>query len=446
MKLKDAEIIHFIGIGGIGTSSVAQILQKQKKTISGSDLNGSTLISTLKKKGFKITIGHNEKNIPKNCQLVIYSPAIPPENPELKAAKKRKIRTISYPEALGELSKGYFTIAIAGTHGKSTTTAITALILEKGGLDPTVVIGTKVREFKNQNFRIGKSKYLVLEACEYKDSFLHLNPNILAITNIEPDHLDYFKNFKNYKESFKKLAGKLKKSDKIIFNAKDKASAGIVKNLKAEKIPLILEGDILKITNKKNEQLVLAPGVPGQFNKSNSAIAALIGNLLGIPNKKIEQAVKSFSGTWRRMEEKKTNLKPTKFIDDYGHHPTEITVTLKAIRETHPKAKILCIFQPHQYSRTLKLLKDFGKSFKDSDQVIVPNIYQVRDKAEDILKVSTDKLVEEIKKNKTAAINGQGLEKTAEYIKKNHKKFDLIVTMGAGDISKIYTLLKPSSK
>lgn len=443
MKLKDAKFIHIIGIGGIGTSSVAQIFQTQKKTITGSDLNNSKLIAALKRKGFKITIGHSAKNIPKNCQLVIYSPAIPPDNPELKEAAKRKIRTISYPEALGELSKDYFTIAICGTHGKSTTTAMTALILEKGGLDPTVVIGTKVREFKNQNFRVGKSKYLILEACEYKDSFLHLNPDILAITNIEPDHLDYFKNFKNYKESFKKLA---KKSKKIIFNPKDKDSAEIVKNQQAELMPLNLDKNILKILSNKVEQLALSPGVPGQFNTYNSAVAALIGKSLKIESKKIEQAVGKFKGTWRRMEHKKTTLKPTQFIDDYAHHPTEITVTLKAIRETHPKAKILCIFQPHQYNRTLNLLKEFGKSFKDSDLVIIPNIYQVRDNKEDIAKVSTDNLVNEIKKNKTKALNGKGLKKTTEYILKNHKKFDLIVTMGAGDIAKIYDLIKLASK
>ncbi len=443
MKLKDAKYIHIIGIGGIGTSSVAQIFQTQKKTITGSDLNNSKLITVLKRKGFKITIGHNGKNIPKNCQLVIYSPAIPPDNPELKEAAKRKIRTISYPEALGEMSKDYFTIAICGTHGKSTTTAITALILEKGGLDPTVVIGTKVREFKNQNFRVGKSKYLVLEACEYKDSFLHLNPDILAITNIEPDHLDFFKNFKNYKESFKKLA---QKSKKIIFNPKDRDSTEIVENQKAELLLLNLDKNILKISSNKVEQLTLSPGVPGQFNTYNSAIAALLGKSLKIESKKIEQAVRNFKGTWRRMEHKKTNLKPTLFIDDYGHHPTEITVTLKAIRETHPKAKILCIFQPHQYNRTLNLLKDFGKSFKDPDLVIIPNIYQVRDNKEDIAKVSTDDLVNEIKKNKTKALNGKGLEKTAEYILKNYKKFDIIVTMGAGDIAKIYDLIKLVSK
>ncbi len=443
MKLKKAKNIHIIGIGGIGTSSIAQIFQTQKKTITGSDLNNSKLISGLKRKGFKITIGHNEKNIPKNCQLVIFSPAIPPENPELKEAAKRKIRIISYPQALGEMSKDYFTIAISGTHGKSTTTAITALILEKGGLDPTVVVGTKVREFKNQNFRVGNSKYLVLEACEYKDSFLHLNPDILAITNIEPDHLDYFKNFKNYKDSFKKLA---QKSSRIIFNPKDKDSAKIVKNQTEELIPLNLDKNILKISSNKVEQLTLAPGIPGQFNTYNSAVAALIGKLLKIESKKIEQTIRKFKGTWRRMEHKKTNLKTTKFIDDYGHHPTEITVTLRAIRETHPKAKILCIFQPHQYNRTLNLLKDFGKSFKDADLVIIPNIYQVRDKKEDIAKVSTEDLVKEINKNKTKALNGKDLKKTAEYILKNHKKFDLIVTMGAGDISKIYDLIKPSSR
>lgn len=427
MKIDQAKYIHFIGIGGIGTSSLAQILFHQNKKISGSDFATSEITNHLSKRGMKVTIGHNQKNVSKHHQLIIYSSAIPKNNPELEEAEKLKIKTISYPEALGELSKNYFTIAIAGTHGKSTTTALTALCLIKGDLDPTVIIGTKLKELKNQNYRVGKSKYLVVEACEYKRAFLNLSPDILIITNLEADHLDYYKDLKDYQSAFKKLCQKIPKTGAIIINKKDKNSVAVSKNIKAK----IYDFSALK----------LSPGIPGDFNLRNAAAAAKVAELLDIPATKTKKAIKSYKGSWRRLEYKKTKLKPTIFIDDYGHHPTEIKVTLKAIREKYPDKKILCIFQPHQYSRTHLLLKEFAKSFHDVNELIIPNIYRVRDTEEDLKKISTDKLVEAIKKHTPKTSNGQGLENTAEYIKINHKKYDVIVTMGAGDINKIYKLI-----
>ncbi|MFH1284812.1 MAG: Mur ligase domain-containing protein, partial [Candidatus Peregrinibacteria bacterium] len=243
MKISQAKYIHFVGIGGIGTSAVAQILKARGKIISGSDTVPSDITKSLKNSGIKVSIGHSEKTVSRRHQLVIYSPAIPKNNPELAAARRLKIETLSYPQALGELSKDYFTIAISGTHGKSTTTAMTALILEKGGLDPTVVIGTKIRQFGNKNFRIGKSKYLVLEACEYKRSFLEINPDILIITNIEAEHLDYYKNLADYKSAFTQLAKKVPASGFIIIDPTDKNAKSAVKPAKA-KIMTIVENSL----------------------------------------------------------------------------------------------------------------------------------------------------------------------------------------------------------
>lgn len=431
MSLLAKKHFHFIGIGGIGTSSLAQILHVKGKIVSGSDNCTSDLTKSLKNSGIKVYEGHAAKNVTNKHQIVIYSPAIPSSNPELQRAKKLKITCLSYPEALGELSKEYFTIAVAGTHGKSTTTAMTSLILTKAGLDPTVVIGTKLHEFKNKNFRVGKSKYLIIEACEYRRSFLHFQPKILIITNIEAEHLDYYKNLQDYQKAFNELAKRVPKDGYIIVHGLEKNLGPVLKNCQAKIIKW------QKIDNMK-----IKPGIPGKFNINNATNAAQVGQILGIDKTTIEKAIKKYKGSWRRLEYKKKKLGKLQFIDDYGHHPTEVRVTLDAIRERHPEAKILCVFQPHQYSRTKLLLKEFGHAFNAVDEVVIPNIYKVRDSEADVKSINVDMLIAEIKKHQPHARNGENLEKTASYIKKNHQKFDLVVTMGAGDISKIYKLFK----
>lgn len=417
-----AKNIHFIGIGGIGTSSLAHILNERGDNISGSDLAKSQITKSLKLKGVKVYTGHSPKNIKKNIDLVIYSPAIPSSNLELKHTKKLGIKSLSYPKALGDFAKNFYTIAVAGTHGKSTTTAMLSVIAKNARLDPTVVVGTKIKEFKNKNYLTGKSDLLIIEACEYKKSFLNFSPDLLIITNLEADHLDYYKNFKDYKDAFKKL---VKKSKQIIINSDDKDLKEVSKGAKISS---------WNSKNKYNFSLEL----PGGFNQENANNAAVAAKVLDIDDETIHKSLKSFKGTWRRMDYKRKKLGKVKFIDDYAHHPTEIKLTINAIRENNPDSKILCIFQPHQYSRTALLLKDFANSFMEVDEVIIPNIYKVRDTNEDLKKVSVDKLVDEIKKHKKKVRNGKSLKNTAEYIKENHKKYDIIITMGAGDISTIY--------
>ncbi|MDP2642604.1 MAG: Mur ligase domain-containing protein [Candidatus Peregrinibacteria bacterium] len=433
--MKKRQKIHFIGIGGIGTSAIAHIMKKKGAIVSGSDMEASEITEVLKKSGIKVSIGHNSKNVTKNHDLVIFSPAIPKDNAELLQAKKLKLKTITYPKALGELSKEYFTIAVSGAHGKSTTTAMTALLLKNAGLDPTVVIGTKIREFGNQNFRVGKSKYLVVEACEYKRSFLNIHPDILIITNIEADHLDYYKDLKDYKKAFTQMSEKLKKDGIVIINGDDKNSVSAIKNTKHK---------VIHLSEIKKLGIKITPKVVGAFNKLNASMAAIVGDTLKIPKAKIEKSIREFKGTWRRLEEKPF-IGKTRIIDDYGHHPTEITLTLAAIREDNPHSKILCVFQPHQHNRTIELLKGFANSFHDVDEVIIPDIYKVRDKSQDIKKISAKILADEINKacKKDKASDGGGLQKTAKFILKNHASYDIIVTMGAGDIYNIHGMLKP---
>jgi UDP-N-acetylmuramate--alanine ligase len=428
MKLADIKKIHFIGIGGIGASALAQILHVKKKIISGSDQTKSKITDSLEKSGIAVNIGHNENQIPKGSELIVYSHAIPQNNPELTKAKKLNIPAISYPQALSLLTQDFFTIAITGTHGKSTTTAMTALTLIDAGLDPTVIVGTKLKEFNNQNYRVGKSKYLVIEACEYKSSFLELEPEIVAITNIEAEHLDHFKTFENYKDTFKTFTNKLPKSSKIILNGEDKLSHEVSAESKAE---VITWNAIINFPLK----------VPGNFNKENASFAQAIAKELKVTEEEIKNSLQNFNGTWRRCEYKTVeNLSP-QFIDDYGHHPTEVKLTLEAIREKNPEDRILCVFQPHQYSRTFRLLKEFGKSFNAADQTIIPNIYQVRDSEEDIQSVSVKDLVSEIEKNGSKAKDGEGLKNTAKIIREIQDRYDIVITMGAGNITSIYNLL-----
>lgn len=412
--------VHFIGVGGIGVSALAQIYLHQGHQISGSDQKASDLTDNLATQGAKIFIGHKAEHI-SNQDLLIYSPAIPEENPELLAARAKNIKCLSYPEALGLLSQNYFTIAVSGTHGKSTTTAMIALLLTEAGLDPTVIIGTKVREFQNHNYRLGQSKYLVVEACEYKEAFTNLKPQILIITNIEAEHLDYYKNEENYIAAFTKLANALPKNAHIIIDHTDQNSIKATQNAKANLIPW-------------QNQIDFPLQIPGDHNLKNATFAAETAKLLEIPFTTIKHSLQNFRGTWRRMEYK-GQRENTHFYDDYAHHPTEIRATLKALRDKYgSEAKILTIFQPHQYSRTYELLTEFTQSFSDTNEVIIPNIYRVRDSEADVAKVSVQDLVTKIGPK---AKDGRGLEETTKWLKENYQNYDLVITMGAGDIGEI---------
>jgi len=424
--------IHFIGIGGIGVSALAQYYLSFGHKVSGSDLNSSEITKTLEKQGVKTFIGkHKDSNIKKQSlvNLVIYSPAVKPDNPELKKAKKLKIKCQSYPQALGELTKQYFTIAITGTHGKSTTTSMIGLILVKAGLDPTIIVGTKVKEFGNSNYRNGKGKYLVIEACEHEESFLEYWPDIAVITNIEADHLDYYKNFKNVVRGFKRFLRRLDKNGYLVVDKNDENISKLkVKNLK-----------IKRFSSKQPEikKLRKILKIPGEHNISNALAALVTARILKIPDKISFSALSTYTGCWRRFEIKKTTINGKRLVvvSDYGHHPTEILATLRAAREKFPKSRIWCIFQPHQYQRTYYLFKDFVKAFRLSptNKIIVTDIFDVAGREEKNIKkkVSSEKLVKAIKKGSVVYLPEK---KLFSFIKSNVREIDVLVVMGAGNI------------
>ena len=388
--------IHFIGIGGIGVSALAKYYRVKGHKISGSD----------------ITFGnHSAKNIPKNTNLVIYSPAVRLDNSEIKEAKRRNIKIQSYPEALGDLTKEYFTVAICGTHGKSTTTAMLGLLLVKAGLDPTIIVGTKLKEFGNSNCKVGKSKYLVIEACEYKESFLKYSPNIIVITNIEAEHLDYFKNLGNVKKAFAKFVKKLPKDGILITSANFNKQAGV------KKLKKILQ-------------------VPGKHNLENALAALAVARVLKVPDDISFKALSEYKGSWRRFEEMKSGK--LRVISDYGHHPTEIMATLKAAREKYPKKQIWCVFQPHQYKRTHYLFNDFVRVFKKVpvNKVIITDIFDVAGREDKEIKkeVSSEKLVKRINKKHVIFLPKADIKNC---LKENLPASRVLIVMGAGDIYKL---------
>ena len=421
--LQKSNKIHCIGINGSGLSALAGILSKTGKQITGSDSSG---------------IAHNEANIEAELDMIIYSTAIPKDNVEIQAAKKLNIPLYSYPEALGLLTELYTTIAICGTHGKTTTTAMIATIL-KDLIDPTIIVGAGVHELGDKNYYSGKSKYLIIEACEYQRHFLNYHPDIITITNIEIDHLDYFEDKNDYKYAFESFIAGLPENSKIIANYDDQTTRNVCENISHlnNRPKVIFFGSDNPYFNKLNLS------IPGKHNIYN-AIAAL-ETAQQITEINIDESIKKlnkFMGAGRRFETFKRADGIT-IIDDYAHHPTAIKATLKAAREKFgPNAKILCVFQPHQYSRTIKLFKDFANSFSMANEVIIPNIYQVRDNPQDISNMSPEKLVNEISKHHKKATYGFSPEKTLYDIKNRINDFDVIIVMGAGDITKIAQSLK----
>ena len=400
--------IHFIGIGGIGVSALAQYYLQKGYEISGSDLAPSEITDAMAKVGVEIFIGNKPEHIKPDVDLVVYSPAVKSDNQEFMTAKKLGIKLQSYPEALGQLTREYTTIAISGSHGKSTTTAMTALVLIAGGIDPTVIVGTKLKEFGNSNFRAGKSKYLVIEACEYDGSFLEYSPTIAVITNIDKEHLDYFKTFANVKKAFKEFAKKVPQDGLLITE----------KNLPMKEV--------------KNLKLQ----VPGQHNILNALAALSVARFLGVADEISFQALSEFTGTWRRFEITKTE--PYTVVSDYGHHPNEILATLTAAREKYPDKKIWVIFQPHQYQRTYYLLKDFIRVFRKvkMDNIIITDIYDVAGREEKNInqKINSELLVKKINKKNVQYANIIDAEK---YVKGNVKNGEVVIIMGAGDVYKL---------
>ena len=334
----DLRHVHIIGVGGIGTSALAQYYLAMGHVVSGSDANQSDITDFLKSQGIKIHIGHKPENI-RGASIVIHSAAVKEGNPEYDAAKRERIPTKLYAEAMGEITDEYTLIAISGSHGKSTTTAMVAKILIDAGLDPTVIVGTKMHELGGNNFRKGNSEFFVLEADDYNRHFHQYHPTISVVTNVDREHLDIYKDIEGVKEAFLRFIENTKQGGTIIVNGQDKDAVDVVR-----------QADLLKnqvILYNENDLAVHDLGVAGAHNQSNAEAAYWVGEILGINKDSIKKSLAGFRGTWRRMEEIREGV-----FTDYAHHPTEIEAVLHAARTVVGAGRVIVAFQAHHYYRT----------------------------------------------------------------------------------------------
>jgi len=447
--LQVAKKIHFIGIGGIGVSALAKLLSRRGLEITGSDLVESDITRELEIEGKKIFIGHDSENVPLDCDLVIYSPAVPKDNPERLVAQTHGIPEISYPEALGELSQEFRTIAVAGTNGKSTTTAMLGLILEEAGFDPTVIVGTKVPSFKHGNMRVGKTgSWLVLEACEYREHFLNLFPEFAIVTNIEEDHLDYFRDLNHIREAFQKFVDRVPEIGRVAFNADDEscrtlvyknsASFGIANGeyrIVNRIVGLGQQTFEVWLDNSHLGDVVLQ--VPGSFNAMNALAAIALASSIAVPFGAIQAALEKFFGVWRRFE-RVGKFQGAELFSDYGHHPTAIRATLEAAREFFSGRRLVLCFQPHQHERTKTLFNDFVDALAMADVLVIPEIFTVAGRTEQV-DVSSRDLVEAIK-NKfpgKEVVYAADLYEAERILTSTVQENDVLIIQGAGDVDSL---------
>ena len=417
--------VHFIGIGGIGVSAIARMMIEEGKIVSGQDMNDSENIALLRELGANITIGQSIENVPSDADLIVYSRAIEVLEPEfLKEIKLLLVASLVYPEMLGLVSKDKYTIAVSGCHGKTTTTGMVAHTMLELGADPTVVIGSFLQG-KQSNFIQGKSKYFVVEADEYYRAFLNLYPDILIITNIDLDHVDYYKNLDDIKDAYRALVGKVPKDGYIVCDTSDELIKDVIGNAQAI------------IVDYKAYLYDRPLPIPGRHNQVDAALAFTAINLLGYNKEKIDIALATFPGTARRFEYKgKTNTGALVY-EDYAHHPTEIRASLQAFREkfSRDQYSLHVFFQPHLFSRTKALFEDFAKAFTDADEVVILPIFRAREIDDGT--VSSDILAERIKKENMEA-QAMTFDLAENYLTNmNLTPQDVIITMGAGESFKL---------
>ena len=452
-KFEKVKNIHFVGIGGAGMIGIARVLLKKGYKVSGSDIEYSNDLKKLKNDGAIVYEGHHENNI-KDKDLLVVSSAIDSENVELLQAKKDSVTIIPRAEMLGSLMIGYESIAVAGSHGKTTTTSLVAKILSVAGLSPTYVVGGKVLS-TDENSDLGEGKYLVAEADESDGSFIHLQPDVAVITNIDDDHLAHFNNiFENLLGSFVAFCENVPFWGYLVINGDDKNFQKISSKISRKKITygtsqncdykiveiLSIEGcQKFKIEDsflKKSHSFQI--NLPGRHNVFNAAASIVVAIQEGLDIEAIKKGVLDFSGVGRRYEKHVINIdKEKKFlIDDYGHHPLEIRCNLDAIREEFQDKKILMIFQPHRYTRTAQLYDEFVDVLNRVDSLILLDIYSASE--EPIKGITSSALAETIKKQgHKNVLHVKNHDDLLDIIKEKKDLFDVIVTQGAGSISKV---------
>lgn len=447
INLSDCKQIHCIGIGGIGLSAIAEILLSRGYKVTGSDMRESDITAKLTADGGKIFIGHRAENI-NGADLVVYSAAVSAENPEMARAKELDIPTASRAEILGLLMSEYEnSIAVSGTHGKTTTTSMVSLVLKNAKKDPTILVGGNLPEIGG-NVKVGHSENFITEACEYMDSFLSLKPKYEIILNIDSDHLDYFKDIDHIARSFEKFASLVPEDGAIIaYDANpfvksvvegrpNVVTYGLTEGCDYYASEVAFNGDGMPkytVNHAGGKLCEVQLSVPGEHNILNSLAAFACCHIMGVDAQVIADTLSEFVGTQRRFDILGTTSKGVKVIDDYAHHPTEIKATLSAVKNVNHK-NMWCLFQPHTYTRTLALFDEFVESFGDADKLVLAEIYAAREK--NIYKISSKELADKIKEThpEKEVYFFETLDEIADFVYENAQDHDLVLTMGAGDI------------
>ena len=412
--------VYMVGIGGIGMSALAQYFKDQGAEVSGSDREESPVTEMLEKKEIRVIIGQKAENVPSDAEVVIYSDAVSADNPERARATELGISQLSYFAMLGQVSAGKRTVAVAGTHGKTTTTGMLAKIIKDVGASPTAIIGSIVRDFES-NYLRGDSDIFVVEACEYKDHVLELSPEVLVLTNLEWDHTDFFPSLAAVQETFRKAIARVPENGAVVTNPNDPNIAPQIASAKCK---------VIDYTQEPARTI----GLPGEFNQMNAKAAAAAARVVypSITEEAIASALASFQGTWRRFEYKGKTKNGAEVYDDYAHHPTAVAKTLAALRHK-TNGKIIVAFHPHLYSRTQDLLPEFSAAFKDADQVFVAPIYAAREVDDGT--ISNTILADRIREQGVGA-QGLSFDEIQTELEKA-RAGDTIMTMGAGDIYKV---------
>jgi len=439
--------VHMIGIGGCGMCGAAAVLLRGGAVVSGSDRSESAVLKRLADQGATIHIGQSADNVPADCDLVVCSAAIKESNPELQAARRHGLRVIKYSELLGLLMSQRSGIAVAGTHGKSTTTAMITYVLRTAGLDPSFVIGADVEQLGSGS-GVGDGEHFVVEACEYARSYLDLRPRFATILNVDEDHLDYYKNLNEIIESFRSFASMVPHDGLLVVNGEDDKALETVTGLNVNFETFGLDGEVdweaeildteygcsrFRVLYRGQTLTEIKLSIPGKHNVANALAAMAICYHCGVEPETSAQALGAFRGAQRRLTFY-GRVDGVSIVDDYAHHPTEIKATLRAARDFYKPGKMYVVFQPHQHSRTRFLLNDFAKSFGVADEVIVPDIYFVRDSETERDLVDAKDLVERIHGRGSDARYEPEFTNIVSQLCREVQPGDLVLTMGAGNV------------
>ncbi len=440
--------VHFIGIGGISMSGLAAVLLKRGFTVSGSDSRQSTLTDWLAGLGAKISFPQSASNVTDDIDAVVYTAAIHPDNPEFIAVREKGIPMLSRAELLGQMMENYpRSVAVSGTHGKTTTTSMLAHIMMAADFDPTVSVGGILPSIGG-NIRIGSSEYFLTEACEYTNSFLELTPKYGLILNIDADHLDFFRDLDDIRHSFRLFAEKIPADGALVIYAEIPGLDYLIEGLPCKVVTFGSGSGDYHAENIRydgigcgNFDLFCGDAllghftlkVPGEHNIANAAAAIACGDLLGVPAEQMIRGLNDFTGTDRRFQ-KKGEIGGVTIIDDYAHHPTEIRATLKAAKN-YPSKRVWCVFQPHTYSRTKALLDEFADALSCADKIVLAKIYAARET--DTLGVSSETLRQKLEEKGKEAWYFPTFDEIETFLLENLEPGDLLITMGAGDVVKI---------